>query len=382
MQTSIIFVREKRNKHSIRVIAAAFEQHFPDRDYTVCAPEDLLASLKSISARALILCSFNTSKVEEYFTLADVVKLSFPKVVLACGGPHPTARSADCLQHFDMACVGEGELAIKDIVAAFDRGESLGLVIGKSLDDLDRFPVFPRRFMQFGPIEITRGCPGRCHYCQTPQLFQGKVRHRSVDAIVADVEFCLHSKRRQMDVRFITSDATFYEYNGAVNLAGIETLLSGVRNAVGADGRIFYGSFPSEFDPSRVSPELVELMKRYCDNSTVVIGLQSGSDKLLKLMNRRATVDDAERAATLLTNAGYDVVIDLIFGLPYEDDKSLADTIRWIDAWKQKVTIHAHPFFPMPGSAWEHEQPSKVPEQLLRLLRSIEGSGKIFGKYL
>ncbi|MEZ5334950.1 MAG: radical SAM protein [Methanolobus sp.] len=34
------------------------------------------------------------------------------------------------------------------------------------------------------PLEISRGCPFRCRYCQTPRLFGNKMRHRSIDSIV------------------------------------------------------------------------------------------------------------------------------------------------------------------------------------------------------
>ncbi len=277
--------------------------------------------------------------------------------------------------------MGEGEITLKTIVENYDAGNGrLGVIHGERVENLDEYPAFPRTRPQLGPIEIMRGCPGGCNYCQTPQLFPGRIRHRTPDMIAEEILFA-SNRKSPIDARFIAPDASFYMYDGGVNLGAIEKMLLLSKKAAGKDGRVFFGTFPSELDPHRVTPELVDMMKRLCDNRMIVIGLQSASDRMLKLMNRRADGRDASRAAELFLNAGYKVVVDFIFGLPGEDDKSVEDTIRWIERWRDKVVIHSHPFSPLPGSLWADMQPSPVPKKLMALLRSLEGRGGVFGRY-
>ena len=55
---------------------------------------------------------------------------------------------------------------------------------------------------------------------------------------------------------------------------------------LGPTGRIFFGTFPSELRPEHVSPRALALITRYCDNRVVILGGQSGSDRVLEAMGR------------------------------------------------------------------------------------------------
>lgn len=375
---NVIFLREKANKHSIRALAAAFEVHYPLRGYSAHLPR--LKDLPDLS-KSLILCSFTSSKAGYYFELAETIRGLYPKAFLACGGAHPSAKEGECLKYFDYVCAGEGENALKDIVDAFDADERVNRVFRNSTPvNLDDFPAFPRRSPYLGPLEIVRGCAGGCRYCQTPKLFGGKIRSRSPEFIASEFAFAASKVKAAIDARFLAPDASMYMYDGSLNLAAVEKMFTLVKEKIG-NGRIFFGSFPSELDPARVTGGLVDIMKRLCDNKTVIIGLQSGSSRMLKLMNRSATPEDCSNAAELLLAAGYKVVVDFIFGLPDEDDESALESIGWIEEWKDRVVVHAHPFMPLPGTEWESKQPGAVPDFLLKYLRSLEGQGRIFGRY-
>ena len=56
------------------------------------------------------------------------------------------------------------------------------------------------------------------------------------------------------------------------------------------------------------------------------------------------------------------------------------ETYKFIEKWKGKVTIHSHPFDPLPGSKWQYETPTEVPEKLIKAVRSLEGIGRVFGR--
>lgn len=371
-----VFVRDKTNKHSIRALLAAYEKWFPEKEYYVLTPKDAFDFLEEDD---LALFSFLTGSSTAYIDYAAKLKEKLPKLNTICGGAHASARSEDMLKYFDAVCTGEGEESIKDIIEMAEQGRVEGIITGKKVLNLDDYRVFPRKMVSLGPIEIVRGCPSGCAYCQTPQLFRGRLRHRSIDFIVDEIKFAL-SRKGFADVRFIAPDASSYQFNKGINLEAIESLLYNVRNTIGTNGKLFYGTFPSELDPAGVSKELVDILVRYCDNKQIVLGLQSASHDMQKIMHRRSGLLETENAIELFLDKNFEIVVDLIFGLPYETEETYEETYKFIEKWKGKVTIHSHPFDPLPGSKWQYETPTEVSEKLIKAVRSLEGIGRVFGR--
>lgn len=372
----VVFVRDKTNKHSIRALVAAYEKWFPEKDYFVLTPQDAFNFLEEDD---LALFSFLTGTSSAYIDYVTKLKEKLPKINTVCGGAHASARSEDMLKYFDSVCTGEGEESIKDIIEMAQSDRAAGIITGKKVLNLDEYRVFPRKIVSLGPIEIVRGCPSGCAYCQTPQLFRGKLRHRSIDFIMEEIKFAL-SRKGFADVRFIAPDASSYQYNKGIGLEAIESLLYNVRRTIGTNGKLFYGTFPSELDPSGVSKKLVDLLVKYCDNKQIVLGLQSASHNMQKIMHRRSGLAETENAIELFLDKNFEIVVDLIFGLPYETEETYEETYKFIEKWKGRVTIHSHPFDPLPGSKWQYEKATEVPAKLVKAVKSLEGIGRVFGR--
>ena len=60
------------------------------------------------------------------------------------------------------------------------------------------------------------------------------------------------------------------------------------------------------------------MLVKYCDNKQIVLGLQSASYYMQKIMHRRSGLAETEKAIELLLNKNFEIVVDLIFGLPYD----------------------------------------------------------------
>lgn len=372
----VTFIRDKVNKHSIRSLIAAFEKWYPNRDYSVITPEELI---EKASKNALAVISFASAKYNYYKDLSYHIKNLRQDINTICGGPHPSARSDDCATLFDGVCVGEGEITLKTMIDLSDNGVCKGVFQGEVVANLDEFKVFPRKMISLGPIEIIRGCPSRCAYCQTPSLFPHKLRMRSPEMVSEEIKFAL-TRKGYADARFIAPDASSYYFKGGVNIPAISHFLQTMRNTLGKNGKLFFGTFPSELDPAGVTKELVDLLVEYCDNKLIVLGLQSASMRMTRQMHRRSGLIHTEKAIDLLKEKNFEIVVDLIFGLPYEDEESYEETYNFIQKYKGLVTIHSHPFDPLPGSKWEHETATQVPEKLIKAVKSLEGIGRVFGK--
>jgi B12-binding domain/radical SAM domain protein len=229
--------------------------------------------------------------------------------------------------------------------------------------DLDRYPPFagPR----FGPVEVTRGCPYRCGFCAVGGR---SVRHRSADGILAAAERLRASGRRR--VVFVTPDAL--SYGGS--LGELEALLAGLRR-VGA--RPSAGSFPSEVRPDRVTPEAVEILARYCENRTLVMGAQSGDDAVLRRLGRGHTVEDVLRAARVARRGGFTPHVDLIFGLPEETPEEQRATVELARTLRREVDarLHVHYFHPLPGTPFWGRDPSPLSGEARAFLGDVRASG-------
>ncbi|MFN4132671.1 MAG: TIGR04013 family B12-binding domain/radical SAM domain-containing protein, partial [Caldimicrobium sp.] len=233
------------------------------------------------------------------------------------------------------------------------------------------------------PIEITRGCPFLCKYCQTPRLFGVKVRHRSIEKILFYDEALL--KKGIRDLRFITPNAFAYGSSDGktLNLEALNLLLSELHKLTQIyNGRIFFGSFPSEVRPEHVNEETINLIKNYCANDNLVIGAQTGSEKMLEYLARGHTVEDVRRAVKLILKAGLKAKVDFIFGLPGESEDTLKETLSFMEELAHLgAIIHAHTFLPLPQTPFMKKTPGNLSPEILNFIKKYLPKGQIFGNW-
>src|SRR5699024_939787 len=100
-----------------------------------------------------------------------------------------------------------------------------------------------------------------------------------------------------------------------------------------------------------VTAEALALLRRYVDNDNLVIGGQSGSQRVLDATKRDHTVDDVLRAARISVENGFVPNVDFLFGLPSEDESDHAATVRLMQQLSEiGARVHSHTFMPLPGT--------------------------------
>jgi threonylcarbamoyladenosine tRNA methylthiotransferase MtaB len=117
----------------------------------------------------------------------------------------------------------------------------------------------------------------------------------------------------------------------------------------------------SSLQPHHISPELIKLWwdSRLCPHFH--LSLQSGSDVVLKRMNRRYSVADYQRAVKLIRDTVPDAAIttDVIVSFPGETDAEFQETLDFCREMRF-ARIHVFPFSPRPGTA-AASMPDQVP---------------------
>ena len=327
----------------------------------------------------IMIYSFATQQASSIFREVEQSKTCS---VFIAGGPHPSARPEETLGFFDYVVLGEGEETLPELINVLQNGGDISSVkgiaykknnriifTGKREDiDLDNYPPFDPDMMH-SSIEITRGCPFNCAYCQTPQLFGHRMRHRSIDVISKYAKFL-------GDVRFTSPNAFAYGSDGIhPRIEKIEALLSALPR-----GRIFFGTFPSEVRPEFINDRLLELVSKYCANTTINMGGQSGSQRMLERINRGHTVEDIIIGAEKCLLHGFTPVVDFIFGLPYETEEDQLDTLKLIKWLTGKgARVHSHYFMPLPGTPLEALTPAPLSRHVDRIMGELALHGKATG---
>ena len=353
--------------------------------YSIAALLPLIdADLAHKPVPGIMLYSFATAQAEEIYGEVSRARAANVEAIFIAGGPHPSAMPEEVLEHFDFVVIGEGEETLPELIKAIVEGRDPAQVLGiayKQSDgvrftekrppvDLDSYPPFAKIL---APIEISRGCPWGCAYCQTPRLFGTCMRHRSIPVIA---EFA----RRHKDIRFTSPNSLAYGSDGRKpRLEKVELLLKALSEQ---KKPIYFGTFPSEVRPEFVSAPALELITKYCANKSISLGGQSGSPAVLRSIGRGHGRDEIEEACELALEHGLIPQVDLIFGLPMEspeDQQMTLDLVRWIEGKGGKV--RAHRFMPLPGTPLAGTRPAPLSEEAEAILGSLALKGRLTGTW-
>lgn len=370
----ILFRLNKRNRYSITALTAALESiGYSDYD-VVDRVDDILVYDPKDTTVAYSLMTFD---VED--ALKEIGILKKKGYTLIAGGPHPTADPQGMLKiGFDYVFIGDGE---KNIIK-YARGHRPANRIFDGIRervDLNDFPPFNVNREMYMPIEISRGCPFRCGYCFTPVIGGGMMRYRSVDVVLEYAKIGVRNGKRI--ARFIASNSFGYMSRNGVtpNLEKIEELLSGLKS-IGME-EIYFGTFPSDVRPESVTHDVLKLIKKYVKNKTLIIGIQTGSERVLKIINRGHSLDAAEKALEIASLEGFIPHVDFIFGFPFENDEDIEETFKFIDkiVKKYNAKIHAHTFMPLPGTPLFKYGSGRLTKKHLKVLGSLAARGILDG---
>jgi B12-binding domain/radical SAM domain protein len=182
--------------------------------------------------------------------------------------------------------------------------------------------------------------------------------------------------------RFLTPTCLSYgSADESVNLEAVEELLAAVREEL-PQGRIYFGTFPSECRPEHITPRSLRLLKKYVDNRQLVIGGQSGSDRVLGRMHRGHSVEDVRRAVHACIEAEFVPDVDFLLGLPGETDEDRALSIAFArELVHLGARIHSHSFMPLPGTPLAGARPEPIDEPARLAMEHLESRGAMHGQW-
>ncbi len=177
------------------------------------------------------------------------------------------------------------------------------------------------------PLLLSRGCVRRCSYC-IDYLIWPKYRHRSPEHILSEIQY--HLSNHRID--------TFHFNDLSCN--GNLGQLSGFCDLVlGSGCRFRWESYA--IVRKDMPLELFQKMKQ-AGCHTLVFGVESASDRIMKLMNKSYTAHDASQALRLSHEAGIHTHMNIIVGFPGETEEDFQQTLKFLEANKDHIDLVAN----------------------------------------
>lgn len=212
-------------------------------------------------------------------------------------------------------------------------------------------------------IKIEEGCNRFCSYCLIPYA-RGKVRSRRPEDVVAEASSIIAKGYKEIILTGIntalygTEEGFEFERKAdEEDLSGLETIIKRI-DAIEGDFRIRLSSL----EPTVVNVDDVKKLLGYgklCHH--LHLSLQSGSDDVLKAMNRRYNKEEYLEIVKALRDFDplYGVTTDIIVGFPGEDEEDFEDSLDVVNK-AEFARVHAFRYSPRKGTRGA-ELKKKVP---------------------
>ncbi len=294
-------------------------------------PERLL--LKEAEGALCVGISTMTGRqLKRAIHFSRLLKADNTDIPIIWGGYHPSLLPEQCVSedYVDAVVRGQGEVTFREIIARLEQGGNLEGIAGvtfisdngeivsnpdRPVANVDSFPPAPyelldieqffrinngRRALQFFS---SQGCPYKCTFCVEPEVF-GKWTGRSAEKTVDEIAAIYH--------RYGIEHITFSDPNFFVNRKRVKRICEML---IERDIRITWSATARADQFEKVKPETARLLSR-AGCSQISIGIESGSQAILDLIDKKSTPQKALKSNEVLRVAGIQGCYSFMVGFP------------------------------------------------------------------
>jgi anaerobic magnesium-protoporphyrin IX monomethyl ester cyclase len=299
----------------------------------------------------------SVSAVDYYSALKTVfeIKTHAPAARIIVGGIHPSIFP-DQYDYavIDTVVMGEGEVTFVDLLRRVERGDYLPRKVQGVKPNLDYIPWVDRELFDyqrelncfFAPDQCTpsvtmiagRGCPYKCAYCQPAEnaVFGKPHRMRGVENVIGELQH-LRDRYRYNSITFWDDTFTFNR-QWVMDFCDMYER-SGITATIAANSR------------ADIICNNESMIERMADVGVdwLVVGLESGSQRILDLIQKGTTVEQNVKAVEICRKYGIKVFGTIMYGLPTETNDEIMATVHMIERIQPAM---ASPFWftPIPGT--------------------------------
>jgi len=314
--TSPYFCLEKKPPQGIGYIAAYLRQHIPDVEIKFI--DNYVEKQKNQE----IIDEFQPDFFGVYVN--SVCYTEFRKMMseietdaqIMLGGPHINAMPETVMDIGDYIVVGEGEKAVLDIV----QGKSgTGIIRTPLIDNLDELPMpawdlfepytysTSVEFIKKQPVHnmnTSRGCPFHCTFCSTNVTFGRKYRCLSAENVLKQVSY--------LKDHYGIQGIYFREDNFVIDKQRAIDISKGLAKM---DLEWVCEARVDSLD----EPFVKEISENLCKG--LYIGLESGSQRVLDLMQKGITLEMIRERIPMIQKYGINIMASWVYGIPGETEE-------------------------------------------------------------
>jgi len=291
----------------------------------------------------IIMASLMTTNRFSSFELAKLVKKINPKIRVIFGGVHSSMMFSQILLNFpvDFVVIGEGERTIVELIKAIEKKVPLnkfkdikGIAFKegnkiiktecrKWIQDLDSLP-FPKheyfiesmKRQKAAYLIASRGCPINCLFCLTSKYWGYMRRTRSVDNFIEEIKY-VKKKFPFVTMLYFNDDEFIMRKDWILDFCN-KFIKEKINIGWECNGRV-----------TSIDEEVIKAIKK-AGCAQLNIGIESGSPKIIELIGKKITNEQAIEAYRLCEKYGVNAKIYLMVGLPGEDKNTIKETIQLI----------------------------------------------------
>ena len=284
----------------------------------------------------------------------DIIKEVNPKTVTLAGGIHPSVAPGDVLRNpnIDYVIKGEGEVSFVNLLREIEAGRppQERLIPGISLEleqlppadrdlfEQDEMPITPDFPKPFVTLIVARGCAYNCNFCQPAEryAFGPRVRSRSVENVI--LELC------ELKKKFAFKSLMFHD----------DCLLQDIAWCRGFSrewvklGSVVPFACQARADIICKKEDALSEMAR-AGLKLLLIGFESGSQRVLDFLNKGTTVKDNIEAARICRKHDIKIWANYMLGIPTETRAEVMATVRMLKKIQPDYYSAAY-YTPHPGS--------------------------------
>lgn len=290
-----------------------------------------------------------TPTIDQALRTARIAKKTCNDAYVVMGGYHPTFTYTELLKNdfVDIVVCGEGEYTMLELAEAIESGKDLRKVKGIAtkdfktpprpiIEDLDEIP-FPARHLlpmdkykilnsklPVGTLISGRGCPFKCSFCASAALHGPKLRLRSAENIVDEMEHLMADHNADM-IAFM--DDTF-----TVNKKRVEEICSDMKKR----SLDVYWGCTARVDT--LSRNILEKMKD-AGCITLFVGVESADQQRLDDLNKQTTVERIRKTFELTRELDVRTVASAVLGMPGDNRQSIKNTINFVKSLNPSYAI-------------------------------------------
>ncbi len=300
--------------------------------------------------------SMMTFKYLHNYEFIGSVKEKFPDIRIVVGGPHASTFKEKILEEcaaVDIVVNLEGEDVLVELCNGAPLNEIRGIIYRENnnivqterreyIKELDKFP-FPKlnKFNMENyreiPVITSRGCPYGCIYCPISVTIGKQWRYRHPEKIVDELEHWVNQGWHKLQI--VDDNFTF-------NRERVVKICEGIKErGIGDKLQI---TLTNGIRADKVDYELLKLM-RECGFFKVAFGVESGSERILKVLNKGEDLATIEKAIKLACDLDFEVELFFVLGAPTETEKDVRMSIELA----VKYSVIDAPFYhliPFPGT--------------------------------